>query len=100
MASFSDLVGISFEAGRLSFRGPGRVSRQVYEERERAEQDRQRQALARLKTALKMFRNLSVEDFGDALLKEDWAEQHRENLVEVSRIWREMKDLGASIAAE
>ena len=47
-----------------------------------------------------MFRNLFIEEFADALLKEEWAAQHRENLVEVDHIWREMKELGASIAAE
>lgn len=93
-------AGLSFEAGQLSFRGPGRLSKQVYEEREQAEQDRQRQAVTHLKTALQMFRSLFIEEFADALLKEEWAAQHRENLVEVGRIWREMTKLGASIAAD
>jgi transcriptional regulator with XRE-family HTH domain len=93
-------ASLAFEADQLTFSGPGRLSKKVYEERERAEQERQRQAHAHLQSALQKFHDLSIEEFADALLKEEWAAQHRENLFELERIWRDMKELGSSIAAD
>jgi len=97
---FLILASLAFEADQLTFSGPGRLSKKVYEERQRAEQERQRQAHEHLRTALQKFQDLSIDDFAGAILKEKWAAQHRENLLELARIWREMKELGSSTAAD